>query len=68
MENEETKKHGLENEPLGNEKQDASEGPQSFEDNRPADPELPKGDHVDTDTSMNPEDVKAATAAENEKK
>jgi hypothetical protein len=36
-------KHGLEDEPLGNEDQKAEDGPKSFEDKRPADLEIPKG-------------------------
>ncbi|CAH0126575.1 MULTISPECIES: hypothetical protein [unclassified Pedobacter] len=49
-------KHGLEDEPLGNEDQKAEDGPKSFEDKRPADLEIPKGDHPNTDTSRNPSD------------
>ncbi|WP_157274936.1 hypothetical protein [Pedobacter sp. Leaf194] len=45
-------------EPLGNENQNAEDGPKSFEDQRPADLEIPKGDGVDTDTSRNPADWK----------
>lgn len=58
MENEENKKHGLEDEPLGNEDQRNEDGPKSFEDKRPADLDIPKGDHTNTDTSRNPEDWK----------
>lgn len=56
MTDNEKAKHGLEDEPLGNEDQQAENGPQSFEDKRPADPEIPKGDSIDTDTSRNPTD------------
>ncbi|MEH3114353.1 hypothetical protein [Pedobacter terrae] len=55
MENE---KHGLQDEPLGNEDQRKEDGPQSFEDKRPADLDIPKGDHIDTDTSRNAKDWK----------
>jgi hypothetical protein len=56
MENQGKKNHSLEDEPLGNEDQNEEDGPKSFEDKRPADLEIPKGDHVDTDTSRNPSD------------
>ncbi|MDQ0638473.1 hypothetical protein QF042_002038 [Pedobacter sp. W3I1] len=56
MENRENTKHGLEDEPLGNEDQNNEDGPKSFEDKRPADLEIPKGDHIDADTSRNPKD------------
>jgi len=56
MEDSKKTKHGLEDEPLGNEDQQAEDGPKSFEDQRPADLEIPKGDHTNTDTSRDPSD------------
>jgi len=58
MENEEKKNHTLKDEPLGNENQKPEDGPKSFEDQRPADLDIPKGDHIDADTSRNPSDWK----------
>jgi len=58
MEDSKKTKHGLEDEPLGNEDQKAEDGAKSFEDKRPADLDIPKGDHTDTDTSRNPSDWK----------
>ncbi|KQS36372.1 hypothetical protein ASG14_13235 [Pedobacter sp. Leaf194] len=58
MNKDEQKRHTLADEPLGNENQNAEDGPKSFEDQRPADLEIPKGDGVDTDTSRNPADWK----------
>jgi len=56
MRNQPKKKHNLADEPLGNEEQNENDPPKSFEDKRPADLEILKGDHVDTDTSRNPSD------------
>lgn len=56
MEDSKKTKHELEDEPLGNENQKAEDGPKSFEDKRPADLDIPKGDHTNTDTSRDPSD------------
>ncbi|QPH40481.1 hypothetical protein [Pedobacter endophyticus] len=56
MKDEEEKTHTLKDEPLGTEGIEKNEKPVSLDDKRPADLEIPKGDHPDTDTSRAPGD------------